>query len=62
MLPLQSETESVCGGLDFVLSLQVIHAVCGNAINGQDDVSNTHLGFGCLSPIVELQKHTIITV
>lgn len=45
----------VCAGLNLVLGLEVIHAVRGNAINGQNDVSNTHLGFGCLASISELQ-------
>lgn len=38
-------------GLNLVLGLEVIHAVCGNPINRQNDVSNTHLGLGGLASI-----------
>lgn len=54
MLPLQSEAELVCGGFDLVLGLQVIHALCGNAIYRLYDVSNTHLCFDCLSSVSHL--------
>lgn len=55
LLPLYSEAEMACAGLYLVLGLEVIHALCGNAINGQNDVSNIHLGLGCLASISELQ-------
>lgn len=57
-LPLQSEAEMVCAGLDLVLGLQMIHAIRGNTINRQNDVSDTHLGSGRLASIGELQRHS----
>lgn len=48
----------VCAGLDLVLGLQMIHAIRGNAINRQNDVSDTHLGSGRLASISELQRHS----
>ena len=59
LLPLQIEAEAARAGLNLVLGLEVVHAVCGNAVNGQDDVSNTYLGFGCFASISELKRHPI---
>lgn len=58
MLPLHIEAEMACAGLDKILGLKMIHAFCGGAINGQNDVSNAHLGSGCLATVSELQWHT----
>lgn len=62
MLPLQSEAELVRAGLDLVLRLKVSHAVRGNAVNGQNDVTHAHLGPGRLSSICELQTDREKTV
>lgn len=56
MLPLQSEAELVCAGLDLVLGLQVVHALRGDAVNGQNDVADAHLGSGRLPTVRQLQK------
>lgn len=34
----------------------MVHAVGGYAIDGQNDVSDTHLGSGCFASIGELQR------
>ncbi|TNN81244.1 hypothetical protein EYF80_008578 [Liparis tanakae] len=51
-----SEAEIACAGLDLVLGLEVIRAICGNAIDGQNDVSNAHLGSGCFASIDQQQE------
>lgn len=55
LLPLQSEAEVTCARFNLVLGLQVVHAVGGNAIDGENDVSDAHLGFGRLASIGQLQ-------
>lgn len=55
-LPLQSETELACAGLDLVLGLQVVHALRGDAVNGQNDVADAHLGSGRLPTVRQLQE------
>lgn len=56
MLPLQSEAELVCAGLDLVLGLQVVHALRGEAVDGQNDVADAHLGSGRLPTVRQLQE------
>lgn len=56
VLPLQSEAELVCAGLDLVLGLQVVHALRGDAVNGQNDVADVHLGSGCLPAVRQLSE------
>lgn len=58
LLPLQSETQTVGAAFYLVLGLQVVHALCGNAINGQNDVSHAHVGSDGLAFIGQLQIHT----
>lgn len=56
VLPLQSEAQTVYAGFDEVLGLQVVHAVGGNAVDGQNHVADAHLSSGCFASIGELQR------
>lgn len=56
-LLLQGEAEVASAVLDLVLGLQVVHAFCGDAINGQNHVSNSNAALSCLPTVCELQKH-----
>lgn len=60
-LLLQIEAEVACAVLDLVLSLQVVHAVCGDSIDGQNQVSNGNPSFGRLPTISQLHKETTTT-
>lgn len=53
----QSQAEVASAALDLVLGLQVVHALRGNAVNGQNRVSNSNATFGCLTAIRQLQRH-----
>ena len=56
---LHGECQLAAGGLDLVLGLQVVHAVGGDAVDGQDQVSHSHASLGCLASVVELGEHVI---
>lgn len=50
-LLLQSEAEVAGAALDLVLGLKVVHALGGDAVNGQNHVSDSDATFGCLAAI-----------
>ena len=59
VLLLQVQLEVAGAVLDLVLGLQVVHAVGGDAVDGQDQVSHSHASLGCLASVVELGEHVI---
>lgn len=56
-LLLQGEAEVAGAALDLVLGLQVVHALRGDTVNRQNQVSNRNTTFSCLPSISELRKH-----
>lgn len=58
LLLLQGEVQVACAGLDLVLGFQMGHALCGDAVDGEDGVSDADFGFGCLASICQLRIQT----
>lgn len=56
-LLLQSEAEVTSAALDLVLGLQVVHALGGDAVDGQNHVSHGDATFGCFTAIRQLHRH-----
>lgn len=56
-LLLQGEAEVAGAALDLVLGLQVVHALRGDAVNGQNHVSDDDATFDCLTAIRQLQRN-----
>lgn len=54
-LLLQGEAEVSSAALDLVLGLQVVHALCGDAVDGQNHVSNGDTTFSRLPAVCQLQ-------
>lgn len=56
-LLLQSEAEVASAALDLVLGLQVVHALGGDAVDGQNQVSHGDATFGRFPAIRQLHRH-----
>lgn len=56
-LLLQSEAEVASAALDLVLGLQVVHALGGDAVDGQNHVSHGDATLGCFTAIRQLHRH-----
>lgn len=54
-LLLQGEAEVSSAALDLVLGLQVVHALRGDAVDGQNHVSNGDTTFSRLPAVCQLQ-------
>ena len=54
-LPVYGEHHLIYAPLDFVLRLQVSHALCRFSVDRQDHVSNTQVGLGSFTSRGDLQ-------